>query len=89
MLGGLVGRYTQAPVANQDLLVACDRSRSKDVRALAWEKYEVECWYRAFKQRGLLIRNMDNERTGIHRVSMQWLVTERMRLPELSGTHSG
>ena len=90
MLGGLVGRHSQSvvPAANADLTTACDRSRSKEVRAAAWERYEVDCWYRAFKERGLLVRNMDNDRVGIDGESMQLLVTRRLKLPELSGSQT-
>jgi hypothetical protein len=71
-----------------DLAVACDHNSTRAARLAAWERYEVDCWFHAYKDRGLLIRNMDNSCIGLDGESMQMLVSRRMRLPEVSGAQT-
>lgn len=71
-------------MVNSDFVIACDRSEAPTTRRAAWERYEVDCWYRAYKERGLLIKNMDTDRVGLDGESMQFLVCRRMKLPTMN-----
>lgn len=73
--------------SNIDFGIACDPNADREIRKAAWTRYEVECWYLAYRDKALLIRHMDDTRIGSNGETMQQLVRQRLQagLPNSSG----